>query len=477
MSTRAIASRAAAAPAMVLFAALVAAILAEAMYRLSPTYAAALVVGPIVVGLIAWRPILGIYAALLSIPLESLGTSIASSNITPAKGLLVVTALAIFPRLALSSDRRLHVTHVWFLVLLGVATAGLVFAPDTHAVLVITANAFAYLLISIYVSRMDKPDIERLVVVLVISGGIVGAITIASSGTAVSAAASDAARAELGFDSPNVLAFYLLLTLGPALAFIADGTDVRRRVLGAVASPAILAGLVLTQSRTAILGAFLVVFVLLGSSRFRRVVVALSVVLLLVVAFNFGAILRSPELGAVQQRLASIDSLAGVQQDPRVLIWKTTPSIIAAHPLLGVGEGNFPVISPSYGLYAFDLTPIDHAHDIFLTVAAELGLIGLAVFLAFLYVFIRTIWRALRRSRRDEILLLGVAAAFTGELLSCLGDYPPRTPAVLATLLIMVGIVVAYERYSLDPRRGSGLRGEPPPTAERASSVTRRSAS
>jgi putative inorganic carbon (hco3(-)) transporter len=435
---------------MVLFAAVFAAILAEAMYRLSPTYAAVLVIAPVVLGVIVWRPLWGVYASLLAIPLESVGTSIASANVTPAKGLLVITALSIIPRLVLSSDRRLHVTHVWFLLLLVVSISGLFFAPDTHAVLVITANAFAYLVISIFVSRLDKPDIERLLLVLVISGGIVGLVTIASSSVTANATAatSDAARAELGFDSPNVLAFYLLLALGPSLALIAAGGDVWRRLVGLGATPLIVVALVLTQSRTAILGAVLVVFVLLGSSRFRRLAAALAAVLLIVVAFNFGAILRSPQLGAVQQRLTAIDSVAGVSQDPRVLIWKTTPSIIAAHPWLGVGEGNFPVISPSYGLYAFDLTPIDHAHDVFLTVAAELGLIGFAVFMAFLYTFVRATWRTLRRLGSSELLFLGVAASFTGVLLSCLGDYPPRTPDILAVLMLMVGVVLAYERYA-----------------------------
>jgi len=435
---------------MVLFAAVFAAILAEAMYRLSPTYAALLVIAPVVLGVIVWRPLWGVYASLLAIPLESVGTSIASANVTPAKGLLVITALSILPRLVLSSDRKLHATHVWFLLLLVVSISGLFFAPDTHAVLVITANAFAYLVISIFVSRLDKPDIERLLLVLVISGGIVGLVTIASSSVTANAAAatSDAARAELGFDSPNVLAFYLLLTLGPALALIAASGDVWRRLVGLGATPLIVVALVLTQSRTAILGAVLVVFVLLGSSRFRRLAAALAAVLVIVVAFNFGAILRSPQLGAVQQRLTAIDSVAGVSQDPRVLIWKTTPSIIAAHPWLGVGEGNFPVISPSYGLYAFDLTPIDHAHDVFLTVAAELGLIGFAVFMAFLYTFVRATWRTLRRSGSSELLFLGVAASFAGVLLSCLGDYPPRTPDILAVLLLMVGVVLAYERYA-----------------------------
>ena len=75
MSTRALGYRAASAPAMVLFSALVAAIIAEAMYRLSPTYAAALLLGPILLGVIISRPTIGIYASLLAIPLESAGTS------------------------------------------------------------------------------------------------------------------------------------------------------------------------------------------------------------------------------------------------------------------------------------------------------------------------------------------------------------------------------------------------------------------
>jgi O-antigen ligase len=440
---------------MVLVAALVAAILAEAMYRLSPTYGAAVVIAPVVVGAVMWRPLLGIYASLLAIPLESVGTSIASSNVTPAKGLLVLTAIGILPRLLLDTTRRrLHPVHAWFLVLLAVAITGLGFAPDTHAVLVITGNAFAYLLISIYVSRLKREDVDRLLAILVVSGGVVGAVTAATSGgPGAGMATSDAARAELGFDSPNVLAFYLLLTLGPALAMLADARHPRRRPLAAVAAPAIVVGLLLTQSRTGILGACVVVFVLLGSSRFRRVAAGLAGVLVVVVAFNFGAILRSPQLNAVQQRLASITSAAGVQQDPRVQIWKTAPRIIADHPLLGVGEGNFPAVSAGYGLLAFDLTPIDHAHDIFFTVASELGLIGLATFLVFLYLFIRATWRALVRTRSEpeRILLLGVAASFAGQLLTSLGDYPPRTPTVLATMLIMVGTVLAYERYASGP--------------------------
>ena len=442
-------------------AAAVAAILAELMYRFSPAVAVAAFAAPAVLGLVAWRPVLGIYGALLSIPLEAFGTSVGSANVTPAKGLLILTAVSILPRLALdSSDRRLHVVHVWFLALIVISLSGLFFAPDTHAVLVITGNAFAYLIISIYVARMQSHELRSLLVVLVVSGGIVGAVAILTAGSSSGpSASSDAARAQLGFDSPNVLAFYLLLTLGPALAVLAHPSFGWRRLLALAATPPIVVGLVLTQSRTGLIGGILTIFVLLGSSRFRKVAAGLAVVLLSVVIFNFGDVMRSPQLTAVQQRLASISSLSGVAHDPRVQIWRTTPTIITDHPLLGVGEGNFPAISAGYGLLAFDLTPIDHAHDIFLTVAAELGLIGLAVFLVFLSAFMRAAWRGLAWTS-DRTLVLGVAASFTGLLFASIGDYPPRNPAILATMLIMVGVMLAFEKLAGADGADGGARGQ-----------------
>jgi putative inorganic carbon (hco3(-)) transporter len=457
MIRRTIMSRPVAAVAFVPVSALMAMVVTEAMYRYSPGVGAAVLLGPAVLALVAWRPVLGIYASLLAISLDAFGTSVGTSTVTPAKGLLVLTAASVLPRLVLqSSTRRLHRVHLWFFGLLAVSLSGLVFAPDTHAVLVTTGNAFAYLLISIYVSRMRRVDVERLVVALVVSGAIVGAVTILNSGNQSSAlttstAAGDAARAQFGLLNPNVIAFYLLLTVGPALAMIGQGSVAWQRLLPLVATPLIVVGLILTQSRSAIVGAFLAVLVLLGSSRFRRVAAVLAPVLLVVVAFNFGNIMQVPQLAAVSQRLAQISSATGVAQNPRVAIWRTTPRIIADHFVLGVGEDNFPVISPRYGLYAADLAPIDHAHDIFLTVAAELGLIGLAIFLGFLFALVRAAWRALTRTGSSRALILGVVASLTGSVFPSIGDYPLRTPEVLAALLIMVGLVLALERDAHEP--------------------------
>ncbi len=448
--------------ALVIGAASIAGFLSEAMYRFSPAVGAGAILAPVVLALVAWRPMLGVYGAFLTIPLEATGLGVGGSNVTPAKAMLVITAVAVLPRLLLTFSREaLHSAHLWFLCLLAVSLMGLTFAPDTHAVLVITGNGLAYLLISIYVSRMNRAELPRLLLVLVISGAVVGLVSLLTTGgQAVVPGGIDVTnRAQVGFDSPNVLAFYLLLTLGPCLAMLGEARTWPRRLTALSAAPLIVSGLVLTLSREAFLGAAVALLVLLGSSRFRRVAAMLTVALLVIVAINFGAVTSSPELAVVKERLSTINSVSGVTQNPRVVIWKATPRIIADHALLGVGEGNFPIISPSYNLLSYDLSPIDHAHDIFLTVAAELGLVGLAVFLAFLLSVVRAAWRALKHTRSRQTHALGVIASLLGVLVGSLSDYPQRTPTLLATMLIMVGLVVAFEHDALNVQQYDPTRG------------------
>jgi hypothetical protein len=75
MGTRPLSSWASGAPALLLVTALAAVTLTEAMYRLSPAYGAAILLAPVIAGVIAWKPLLGVYGSLLAIPLETSGPS------------------------------------------------------------------------------------------------------------------------------------------------------------------------------------------------------------------------------------------------------------------------------------------------------------------------------------------------------------------------------------------------------------------
>ena len=139
--------------------------------------------------------------------------------------------------------------------------------------------------------------------------------------------------------------------------------------------------------------------------------------------------------------------------NPRLRLYEGTPAIIADHPLAGIGAGNFPVVSPLYGLRDRGGFTFEHAHSIVLTLAAETGLLGLACFLAFLAALVRPAATILRASHaRDYPLGLAAVAAVAGLLASGILDYPLRANVIMAFLLIAVGVIVAVARR-VDGRR------------------------
>jgi O-antigen ligase len=74
------------------------------------------------------------------------------------------------------------------------------------------------------------------------------------------------------------------------------------------------------------------------------------------------------------------------------------------HPIGGVGLGNYQIVEPSYALQTVNL-PLVHqivnerlvVHNTYLQIAAELGFVGLCLFLTILVVPLRVAGRALGR--------------------------------------------------------------------------------
>jgi O-antigen ligase len=207
-------------------------------------------------------------------------------------------------------------------------------------------------------------------------------------------------------------------------------------------------GLALSLSRTGLIGTAMGLGVLLLLPAFRRVAFVALAALAVFALFNMQALQDSRQINVVAARLATIGRETATQRDPRIDIYKTTPSIIAANPVLGVGAGNFSLAAKRYALLDPADTPYDHAHDVALTIGAELGLLALLVLAWFWASIAAAVARAIRWRHDPAVgaLLLAIVAALVGIIVPSLGDYPPRTNAIAATFIVLLGALAALLR-------------------------------
>ena len=263
----------------------------------------------------------------------------------------------------------------------------------------------------------------------VIGGLIAGAAIAAIYGLAVPPdPTADAFRIESAAGNSNVLAAVavagLVLSLGGALAM--RGWPILRTALVGVAALCLAAAL-LTGSRSGViaLGAVLLASIFLGGR--WRAGAAIVAVLLAVAATTFVAVYAPPE---VRERITQTSPGEVSADEGRVTIWEVGWRMVEDQPLRGIGVGNYAGSAINYVLEPGLLTRTDQiidtpkvAHNIYLHVLAELGVVGLTIFLAILGFCLRCAYGAARRFRaagdeRMEIISRALLIAMIGVLVS-----------------------------------------------------------
>lgn len=195
-------------------------------------------------------------------------------------------------------------------------------------------------------------------------------------------------RASGNLRQPNHLSSLLLWAVIAAL-WLAESRRMRRAAAAAYIY-ALIFTLVLTASRTGVIGVGILVFWGALDRRLSRP--ARAILLAAPVAyflFWFGLATWAHESFGGEARLTD----TAESPNSRRHIWANTLSLISSNPWLGVGFGEFN--------FAWSLTPFpgrptaffDHTHNLPLQLAVELG-VPLAVFLITLLAF--ALWRAMR---------------------------------------------------------------------------------
>ncbi len=217
-------------------------------------------------------------------------------------------------------------------------------------------------------------------------------------------------------ENPNVLAGYLDVFICLLLGLLTKAATRGQKMILVGFIVAFSACLAMTYSR----GAFLtmaIIFVFYGILRDKRI-------LLLFLAIT-GIIVWSDS--TFTDRILSIfTSTLDSSEGLRIGIWVSTISMIADHPFAGIGWGAYKFVYPQYNYYLADPDiTIFHAHNLFLNVAAEVGIPGA---LAFFWYFFGTTFSSLSldssrggekiRTEAAEILKRAVEKDFTPRLVN-----------------------------------------------------------
>ena len=440
--------------ALLAASAVAAALLTIVAYLSSPIVAVGLPAVAAIAALVFWRPMAGVYLAVLAIPLERIAVPAGgAAEVTPAKGLLLLVATAATVRWVMDGGAA-QPRKMWipFAGLLLVMAIGISFAEDSFVVVKLTVQWTAFLIVAMLVGSADREQLERVFMAVALAGGILGAVAMATSGeqVLVEGGAAATGRAQASFDHPALLAFFLVLAFPPATALALHGRRLALRPVWAVCAGLCGAGIAFSLTRGAILALALSLLVLLFLPAFRRWAVVALAVLAVFAAFNARAIEDSPQLEVIGQRLSTITETQATASNQRPYIWSKTPSMIADHPFFGVGAGNFPFWAPRYAIVGYDGAPFVHAHNVLLTIAAENGIIGLALLLAFGVAVVVVGLHALLRGKKSPHYAFAVAAAASvmGAFSTGLFDSPPTTVVIMGAILILIGCLAAAERLT-----------------------------
>ena len=193
------------------------------------------------------------------------------------------------------------------------------------------------------------------------------------------------------FGQPNPFAGYINMTLTVAIALMLLAKDWATRILAGATTLLLGIAEYLSQSRGGEIAiAIAIVFIVtLGIPRLRALMSAAAIATLGVVAGYLGGIVPERLLAPVLRilGLVQISFTSPSPQDystaERLAHWIAGINIFLAHPIIGAGIGNYPDVYPQYYITIF-VNALGHAHNYYINIAAETGIVGLTAFLLFL---------------------------------------------------------------------------------------------
>jgi hypothetical protein len=158
----------------------------------------------------------------------------------------------------------------------------------------------------------------------------------------------------------------------------------------------------------------------------------------------------------VLQRLASFDGASsGISMHDRFSLWHAALAMIAAKPFFGWGLGSFPYTVGNFTSTAVasaivaknGVNLLNIAHNYYLQLAAETGIVGLGMYVGMVVTFFTVGVRALGtlKDGTRKLILVGVLAAMAGQVVDAMTSpsYNVASVSMIQWLLMGIGMFAA----------------------------------
>lgn len=271
------------------------------------------------------------------------------------------------------------------------------------------------------------------------------------------------------FGSHELLGSFLLLMLPMALALgLTERGEPKRQMAAQVVSLLAVACLLAARTRSAWVGGAvsLVVLSLLAarfsgqvilSARRKHLIIGPLAILMGAVVLFVALSQLGPLLGRRAATLTSVAEDGSFQS--RVRMWRGTARMISARPLLGWGVGSYPVREAAWTfsgdsaarVLARGTSHSNLAHNFYLQTAAEIGVVGLGLYVAAILAFFAAGLRALASLETGlrKTVLVGALAAMAGQVIDAFGSpaYNFASVSLFQWALMGLGMFAARSQF------------------------------
>ncbi|PKP59500.1 hypothetical protein CVT91_06580 [Candidatus Atribacteria bacterium HGW-Atribacteria-1] len=288
------------------------------------------------------------------------------------------------------------------------------------------------------------------------------------------------------FGNVNYFAEYLIVPLPIAVSLFFASQNKFKKILLLIAILAMATSLIATFTRGSYLGfgaslifMFFLFLISRGKSFIKENKKIFIIVLVVIIMITFLFVVTSPlnKSGTIISKIKSRISVTQLTQSfsfsMRMAIWKYTTLMIKDNPLLGSGIGTFKYNSLRYQAKFFNqgqnrsLYPhgfAGKAHNEYLQLWAEIGIIGLIIFIWLIISYFNYGLRFIKRvkNRYKQGVIIGLMGAVVAVLFDGIFGFPLHLPATvilfwlaLALTMVIIKIEVDAEENNITKKNSS----------------------